>query len=127
MVRRSAAAAALLCAGLAGCGHHVEALGPAGLPYSCTGGRTARIFYDGGDPNRAPARLEFEGRTVLLRPAPAMNGLRYEGEGGLVWWSQGDEARLSEAAADGSEREIARCSRLREGDAAAHEEHGDDH
>jgi membrane-bound inhibitor of C-type lysozyme len=56
-----------------------------------------------------------------------MTGLRYEGEGGLVWWSQGDEARLSEASAGGAEREIARCTRVREGEAAAAAAHGEDH
>jgi membrane-bound inhibitor of C-type lysozyme len=126
-MQRYAAAAASLSV-LAGCsGHHVEHPGPAGLAYACSDGATARILYDGGDPNRVPARLDLQGRQILLRPAPAMTGLRYEADGGLVWWSQGDEARLSEAAADGSEREIARCTRVREGGAPPPPEHGDDH
>lgn len=123
-LRPAAAAVAVL---LSGCQHHEEAAGPAGLPYACGDGRAARIYYDGGDPNRSPARLEFDGRTVLLRPAPAMSGLRYRSESGLVWSAQGDEARLSEANPDGSEREVARCARIRDGATAPPPEHGEDH
>ena len=123
---RRAAVAAASAALLAGCQHHEEAVGPAGLPYACADGRSARIHYDGGDPNRSPARLELEGRSVVLSPAPAMSGLRYRSESGMVWSAQGDEARLSEAAPDGSEREIVRCARVREGGAVP-DDHGKDH
>jgi membrane-bound inhibitor of C-type lysozyme len=127
MLLRSAAAAALLAVGVGGCDHHVEVAGPAGIPYACTDGKAARIFYDGGDPNRAPARLEHDGHSTILNAAPAINGLRYQSEAGLIWWAQGDDARLARAAADGTESEIARCTRVREGGAPAPREHGEDH
>jgi membrane-bound inhibitor of C-type lysozyme len=122
-----AALPAFAAALLGGCDHHVEIAGPAGIPYLCADGRAARIFYEGGDPNRAPARLDFDGRTSVLRPAPAMNGLRYEGQDGLVWSAQGDEARLSRAGADGGEDEIVRCTRRREGETAEPAGHAEDH
>jgi hypothetical protein len=118
----------------AGCDHHEEIAGPSGLPYACADGRTARIHYDGGDPNRMPARLSFDGREFEMAPDPAMSGLRYRSEEGLVpgrglvWAAEGEDAALLEvpldpAAAEG-EREILRCSRVREGDAAPPEAHG---
>ena len=135
------AALALIAAALAGCDHHADVAGPAGLPYACADGRAARIYYDGGDPNRVPARLAIDGREFVLHPAPALNGLRYASETGLtpghslVWWAQGDEASLIEVsddpAAAAAEREVVRCARVREGDPAApdeaHGSHSDDH
>ena len=120
---------------LAACGHHEEiAAGPGGLPYLCADGRAARIHYDGGDPNRMPARLSFDGHDYRMAPDPAMSGLRYRSEEGrapgraLVWAAEGEEAALIDVAEDG-EREIVRCARVREGDAGAApaEAHGDDH
>ncbi|HZF94181.1 MAG TPA: MliC family protein [Allosphingosinicella sp.] len=119
---------------LAACGHHEEvAAGPGGLPYLCADGRAARIHYDGGDPNRMPARLSFDGHDYEMAPQPAMSGLRYRSEAGaasgraLVWAAEGEEAALIEAAEDG-EREIVRCARVREGEAApVAEAHGEDH
>jgi hypothetical protein len=117
------------------CRHVEEHAGPGGIPYACADGRTARIFYDGGDPTRAPARLRFGGHEFTLAPAPAMNGLRYVSETGLgegyrlVWWAEGDAALLSELASDPaaepSEREIVRCARVREADGPTpHAPHG---
>ena len=135
---RTAAALAAAAALLGGCDHHVDVAGPAGLPYACSDGRSARIFFDGGDPNRASARLRFDGREFALTPVPAMSGLRYVAENGLtaghalVWSAQGDEASLTELPADpaSEEREVVRCSRVREGEATTaepHGAHGDDH
>lgn len=124
-----AAISAAFAASLFACDHHVDVAGPAGVPYACADGRSARIFFDGGDPNRLPARLEIDGRQIVLQPAPAMSGLRYASEDGLVWWSEGDEARLSEAGPDGGERELVRCARVREGETAlpADEKHKSGH
>jgi membrane-bound inhibitor of C-type lysozyme len=125
------AGAALLSA----CGHHEEiAAGPSGLPYLCADGRAARIHYDGGDPNRMPARLSFDGHDYEMAPQPAMSGLRYRSEDAsapghaLVWAAEGEEAALIEEA-EGGEREIVRCVRVREGVAAAPaaDTHGEDH
>lgn len=136
---RGTVAAALAAAALlaAGCDHHAELAGPAGLPYACADGRAARIVYDGGDPNRMPARLTFDGREYELMPDAAMSGLRYRSEGGLapgrglIWSAEGDEAVLSAFALDPAsgegEREIVRCTRLREGEAAPPAGHGEDH
>lgn len=124
-----------LAALLAACSHHEEiAAGPSGLPYLCADGRATRIHYDGGDPNRMPARLSFDGHDYEMTPDPAMSGLRYRSEEGLapgralVWAAEGEEAALTEVAEDG-EREIVRCTRVREGDAAAPPAaaHGEDH
>jgi len=131
-----AAVALLVLAGaaLASCDHHEEIAGPAGLPYACADGRAARIHYDGGDPNRMPARLSFDGREFEMAPDPAMSGLRYRSETGLapghglVWSAEGDEAALIEVpldpAATAGEREILRCARVREGETAPAEAHG---
>jgi len=114
----------------AGCAGHHEGHGPAGIPYACADGRPARIVYEGGGwfP-RGRARLLFDGRAIELVATPPTYGLRYvtgEQHQGpvLVWSARGEEARLAELADDhGSEREIARCTRLRSGEAeAAHAE-----
>lgn len=94
---------------LAACDHHVELAGPAGLAYRCADGRIARIFYDRGDPNRAPARLDLGRGSHVLAPAQPMSGLRYEG-GGVVWEAEGDDARVTEATQE------TRCARIRDGD-----------
>ena len=108
------ALAALLL--LAGCAGHSFEPRPAGIPYVCTGGSTARIVYEGGGYfPRARARLSYDGREIALSAVPPTYGLRYvsEGEPILIWSTQGEQARLSEMAADGAEREIARCTRVR--------------
>jgi membrane-bound inhibitor of C-type lysozyme len=107
----------IIAASLAGCATHLEGHGPGGMPYACSGGRTARVTYEGGGWFvRARARLLFEGRTIELEATPPTYGLRYasaHGEGPvLVWTARGEEAWLTELA-DGGEREIARCTRIR--------------
>ncbi|HYI65180.1 MAG TPA: hypothetical protein VEW71_09875 [Allosphingosinicella sp.] len=108
---------------LAGCAAHHEGHGPAGIPYACADGRPARIFYEGGGwfP-RARARLLFDGRAIELMATPPTYGLRYvsaddHAQGPvLIWSARGEEAWLAELAQDnGSEREIAHCTRLRTG------------
>ena len=113
-----------LCAPLlAGCATHPEGHGPAGIPYACADGRPARIFYEGGGwfP-RARARLLFDGRAIELVATPPTYGLRYvtadDGADGsiLIWSARGEEAWLAELADnDGTNREIAHCTRLRSG------------
>ena len=114
----------------AGCAGHHEGHGPAGIPYACADGRPARIVYEGGGwfP-RGRATLLFDGRAIELVATPPTHGLRYvtEAHDGpvLVWTARGEEARLTEAADDhDGEREIAHCTRLREGGG---EETGADH
>jgi hypothetical protein len=113
----SAAFGALALAACAG-GHH-GAHGPAGIPYLCGGGQPARIVYEGGGYYpRGSAELSWEGRTIHLAATPPTYGLRYQEPRDerpvLVWSARGEEARLTELAADFSEREIARCTRVRE-------------
>jgi len=102
---------------VAGCAGHRTAPGPAGIPYACDGGRTARIVYEGGGYfPRAHARLSYDGREVALAAVPPTYGLRYVSEGPpiLIWSARGEEAWLSELGADGgAEREIAHCLRMR--------------
>ncbi len=114
----------------AGCAGHHDGPGPAGIPYACDGGRPARIVYEGGGwfP-RARARLLLDGRAIELVAAPPTHGLRYvtaEAHAGpvLVWSARGEQARLAELGEDNaSEREIARCTRLRAGGEEAPAEH----
>jgi membrane-bound inhibitor of C-type lysozyme len=118
--------------GCASAGGHHEGHGPAGIPYTCSGGKAARIVYDGGGYYpRATARLDYDGRRIELAAVPPTDGLRYVGdEGGeeapiLVWTARGEEAWLSELAqGQAEEREIAHCTRLRvpagHGDGDAH-------
>jgi len=101
----------------AGGGHHGH--GPAGIPYLCGDGQPARITYEGGGYYpRATAELNWVGGIVHLAATPPTYGLRYQEPGDqrpvLVWSARGEEAWLVELAADFSEREIARCTRVRE-------------
>jgi hypothetical protein len=103
------------CAG--GAGHHAH--GPAGIPYDCGDDRRARIAYEGGGYYpRGTAELSWEGRIIHLVATPPTYGLRYQEAGDarpiLVWTAGAESASLIELAADFSEREIARCTRLRE-------------
>src|SRR4051812_10575768 len=101
---------------LAGCATPEEA-GPAGIPYACAGGKTARVVYEGGGYfPRARARLVYDGREIALAAVPPTYGLRYvsDSEPILIWSARGEEAWLSELGAGGSEeREIAHCTRVR--------------
>ncbi len=124
------------CALAAACAHHAEEGGPAGIAYACADGRAVRVVYEnGGDPIRGRARLLLAGEEHLLAAAAAITGLRYMGVGSspLVWSVGGDEAVLGEIGeSGGEEREIARCTRVREPSAAEAAEagaegHGDDH
>lgn len=102
---------------LAGCAGHREALGPAGIPYACAGGISARIAYEGGGYfPRGRARLAYDGREIALSAVPPTYGLRYvsETEPILIWSARGEEAWLSELGG-GEEREIAHCTRVRAG------------
>lgn len=112
---RTASLAALL---LAGCAAHEQLPGPAGIPYACADGKLARIYYEGGGYYpRASARLVYDGREIHLDAVPPTYGLRYvSGESApiLIWSARGEEAWLSELAADrAEEREIAHCTRVR--------------
>jgi membrane-bound inhibitor of C-type lysozyme len=104
---------------LAACDHAIEHSGPAGIPYACADGRAVRIFYDGGDPNRSPARLVLDGHDIALEPAPAMSGLRYVAASGVEWTAEGDSALLGEPAPGGPGTTA--CTRLRSGAAEAEE------
>lgn len=111
----------------AGGGHHAHS--PAGIPYLCDGGRPARITYEGGGYYpRGSAELSWEGRTIHLAAMPPTYGLRYQEPRDerpvLVWSARGEEAWLSELAADLSERQLARCTRIRAPSAA--EPHGEE-
>jgi membrane-bound inhibitor of C-type lysozyme len=110
---RTISLAGLLIAGCAG--HHRE-IGPAGIPYACADGSTARIAYEGGGYfPRAHARLSHDGREIALAAVPPTYGLRYvsETEPILIWSARGEEAWLTEVGAGGEERELARCTRVR--------------
>ena len=111
---------------------------PGDLPYSCGGGHVARITYEnGGWFVRARAKLVWDGRTTNLQASPPTYGLRYVSADDaadpiLVWTARGEDAWISEiarnAAADAPEREVARCTRVREGGAEpAHGTGGDAH
>jgi hypothetical protein len=97
---------------------------PAVVPYVCGDGSQASVVYEsGGDYLHARALITHDSRTVELRAAPTLYGVRYrtatatEGEPALAWSLRGEEAWLTESPdADGytrEEREIIRCVRLR--------------
>ena len=110
---------------------------PGPIPYSCGNGHLARITYEnGGWFVRAKAHLVWHGRTVELQASPPTYGLRYVSADDaadpiLIWSARGEEAWISEiprnAAPDAPEREIAHCTRVREGAAEPAPAHGGDH
>lgn len=115
--RRFACMAIIL---LAGCAHHVEEAGPAGIPYACADGKPARIFYAGGGYfPRASARLVYDGREIDLAAVPPTYGLRYVSDGGdnapiMIWSARAEEAWLTQLdPGQSEEREIAHCTRVR--------------
>ena len=97
--------------------------GPAPIPYLCSDGHEASVVYESGsDYHHAKAQVTYEGRTIEMRAAPTLYGVRYRaeaGEGGtpLAWSLRGEEAWLTEAPDEESytrqERAIVRCIRLR--------------
>jgi membrane-bound inhibitor of C-type lysozyme len=130
----------MLLAGCAGGGEVHGPHHPGDIPYSC-GGHIARITYEnGGWFVRAKAELAWDGRTIHLQASPPTYGLRYvsaedNADPIMVWTARGEEAWITEIArnapADTPEREVARCTRVREGgvapEAPAHGEGGDAH
>jgi hypothetical protein len=120
---------------------------PATVPYLCSGGETATVIYESGsDYQHAKALVSFDGRTVEMRAAPTLYGVRYraesvEGGAPLAWSLRGEEAWLTEAPDDESytrqEQALTRCIRLRgalptqtvaaEGHGGAEEDHDEGH
>ena len=133
--------AGLSIALLAGCAGGGEVHGPhhpGDIPYSCGNGHLARITYEnGGWFVRARASLVWDGRTIRLQASPPTYGLRYvsaddSADPILIWTARGEEAWITEiarnAAAEAPEREVAHCTRVREGGTEpAHGEGGDHH
>lgn len=95
------------------------------VPYRCADGHMARLAYEhGGWFVRARAKLVWDGRTIELQASPPTYGLRYvsadeAADPIMIWLVRGEEAWLTEiarnAAPDAQEREIAHCTRVREG------------
>ena len=100
---------------------------PGYVPYRCSDGHTARLLYqNGGWFVKARASLVWDGRTIALQASPPTYGLRYvsaedSADPIMIWTARGEEAWLSEiernAAPDAGEREVAHCTRVREGGA----------
>jgi hypothetical protein len=111
--------------------------GPPVVPYLCDDGHEATAIYESGNNfQHATAKVSYEGRTIELRAAPTLYGVRYRGEaesGPLAWTLRGEEAWLTESPDEdsyaGEEQAIARCVRVRGvmPYAAADGSHGDDH
>jgi len=111
--------------------------GPAIVPYMCGDGHAANVIYESGnDYVHAAARVTYDGRTIEMKAAPTLYGVRYRsaaaaGATPLAWSLRGEEGVLSEAPTDTSyiaaEHELARCARVREGgaeqDSEAHGAH----
>ena len=128
----------VLLAGCAGGGEIHGPHHPGDIPYRCGGGHLARITYEnGGWFVRAKASLAWDGRTIHLQASPPTYGLRYvsaddAADPVLIWTVRGEEAWLSEiarnAAPDAPARELAHCTRVREGgEAPAAGEGGEAH
>ena len=104
------------------------------VPYRCGDGHMARILYEnGGWFVKARASLNWDGRTIALQASPPTYGLRYvsaddAADPVMIWLVRGEEAWLTEiarnAAPDAGEREIAHCTRVREGGEAPATEGG---
>ena len=108
------------------------------IAYRCADGHVARLVYEnGGWFVKARASLVWDGRTVALQASPPTYGLRYvsaddAADPVLIWTVRGEEAWLSEiarnAAPDAPARELAHCTRVREGgEAPAAGEGGEAH
>jgi hypothetical protein len=111
--------------------------GPAVVPYLCGDGQPAQVVYESGsDYVHALARVTYGGRTIEMKAAPTLYGVRYrteatDGAMPLAWSLRGEEGILSEAPSDDSytrpEHALAQCARVREGTAAdageGHSEH----
>ena len=115
---------------------------PPVVPYLCSDGQAANVVYtSGNDFQHARAYVTHDGRTIALRAAPTLYGVRYrtastaEAGPALAWSLRGEQATLSEAPEADSytrpERELLRCVRLRGALAAdshgTQEGHGDQH
>ena len=120
--------AGLSIALLAGCAGDGEMHGPhhpGDIPYRCGDGHMARISYaNGGWFVKARASLVWDGRTIALQASPPTYGLRYvsaddNADPILIWTARGEEAWIGELARGGApdapEREVAHCTRVREG------------
>ncbi|HEX8639622.1 MAG TPA: MliC family protein [Allosphingosinicella sp.] len=114
--------------------------GPAPVNYICSDGHEASVVYESGsDFQHAKAIVSHEGRTIEMRAAPTLYGVRYraeaaEGGAPLAWSLRGEEAWLTEAPDADSytrqEQAIARCIRLRGAapvQTASADSHGEDH
>ena len=98
---------------------------PRDLAYRCADGHMARITYaNGGWFVKARASLVWDGRTIALQASPPTYGLRYvsaddAADPVMIWLARGEEAWITEIArnapADAPEREVAHCTRVREG------------
>ena len=127
----------MLLGGCAGGGEVHGPHHPGDIPYNCGNGQIARITYEnGGWFVRARASLAWDGRTIHLQASPPTYGLRYVSADDaadpiIVWTARGEEAwitALARNAADAAEREVAHCTRVREGGAEpAHERGGEHH
>lgn len=106
---------------LAGCATAHEEHEPAGIPYACADGRTARIQYEnGGWFMRARAALDLGGRRIALVAIPPTQGLRYVStEGGetppMLWDAWGELARISTLTDGDVWTELTTCTRVRDG------------
>lgn len=111
---------------------------PRYVPYRCGDGHMARVLYEnGGWFVKARARLNWDDRTIELQASPPTYGLRYvsaddAADPVMIWLVRGEEAWLTEiarnAAPDAGEREVAHCTRVREGgEGAAPEAGGEAH
>lgn len=84
--------------------------GPAGIPFTCSDGRSLRAVYGRAGP-RDRSELLFEGaKPIEIEQTPTLYDASFAAPGeGLVWTTNGVEGWLTE---DKSGREIARCTRL---------------
>ena len=136
--------AAALCAGPAAVGASGTPAprnsGPAPVNYRCSDGHNASVVYESGsDFQHAKATVTYEGRTIEMRAAPTLYGVRYRAEAAqdgapLAWSLRGEEGWLTESPDADSytrqEQAIARCIRLRGAapvETASADSHGEDH
>lgn len=69
--------------------------------YTCDAGRTVTVYLRGTN-----ARVEFDGKTHLMKQTMSGSGTRYS-DGNVVWWSKGDDGFVQEDTPDGNGKILA--------------------
>jgi len=81
--------------------------------YNCDGGTKVTVFLQ-----ERNVRVVFAGKSYSMKQVEAASGTKYS-DGTMVWWSQGDEGFLEEAAKEGQSVRLADNCKLEKAAIAA--------